>query len=200
MLAAERYPGAMTVDQYIAQMRENRDRFIENIDATRISPTDRARFGAAPLKVLVLTEDWCGDSAQFVPVVARLERELPTVELRVLRRDLNRDLNEQFPRKDGYLAIPVFILLDENLNVIGSLVERPARASDEMAAETRRFQKDHPDLPGVTRSFDRMPDETRAEIKANMARWRVDQQERFARYMLDELAETIARARSERAA
>ncbi|HET9015137.1 MAG TPA: thioredoxin family protein [Thermomicrobiaceae bacterium] len=200
MTIAERYAGAMTVDEYVAQMRDNRDRFIENIDATQLSPADRARFGEAPLRVLVLTEDWCGDSAQFVPVVARLEREVPTVELRILRRDPNHDLNEQFPRKDGYLAIPVFILLDEQLNVIGSLVERPARASDEMAAETRRFQKEHPELPGVTRSFDRMPEETRAEIKANMARWRAGQQEPFARFMLDELGEILAHARSARVA
>ncbi|MBX6342862.1 MAG: thioredoxin family protein, partial [Thermomicrobiaceae bacterium] len=102
--AADRYTQGMTIDEYLAQMRTNRERFVENIERTRITDADRAVFGAEPVRFLVITEDWCSDSAQFVPVVARLAREVPGVELRVLRRDEHRDLAERYPRKDGYHA------------------------------------------------------------------------------------------------
>ncbi|MDI3339825.1 MAG: thioredoxin family protein [Sphaerobacter sp.] len=200
MSAAERWPQAMTIDEYIARMRENRERFLENIERTEITEFDRAVFGQQPLRILVLTEDWCRDSAQFVPVVVRLAREVPTVEVRVLPRDQHRDLNARYPRKDGYLAIPVFILMDKNLNEIGVLVERPERATREIAAETRRFAEAHPELPGINRMVDHMPDETRAAVKAHIAEWRLGQQDRFARYLLEDLAAILQRARAEQMA
>lgn len=186
--AAERYAEAMTIDEYMAQMERNRERFSRNIENARITDEERAVFSQAPLRILVITEDWCGDSAQFVPVLVRLAREVPNVELRVLRRDLNREFAAQYPRHDGYNAIPIFILLDGELNELGALVERPARATEEIAQETRRFQRAHPELPGITRNVDRMPDETRAAIKANIAEWREGYHDRWARYLLEDLA------------
>lgn len=193
--AAERYAEAMTVEEYIAQMHQNRERFVANIEQTEISEHDRAVFGREPLHILVITEDWCGDSAQFVPVIARLAQEVPSVELRVLRRDLNLELAAGYPRQDGYQAIPVLILLDAKMHEIGALIERPARVTEEMAAETRRFQREHPELPQINRNVDRMPPETRAAVKANIAEWRAGQQDRFARYLLDDLAEIVEAAR-----
>lgn len=200
MLAAERWNDALSVEEYLEQMRENRERFMENIDRTEITDRDRAIFGKEPLRVLVLTEDWCGDSAQFVPVVARLARELPQVELRILLRDQHWDLAAQYPRKDGYLAIPVFILFDQDMREIGTLIERPERVTQEMADETRRFQQAHPELPGISRAVDRMPEETRAAVKANIRQWRVGHQDRWARYLLDDLAAIVEAARAARAA
>lgn len=187
MLAAERWNQAMHADDYIAQMTKNRERFLENIERAEITDEDRARFGRQPLHVLVLTEDWCNDSVQFVPMLLRLAREVPGIEARFLRRDLNLDLADGYRRKDGYQAIPVFILFDGDMREFGFLIERPVRVSKEIAEETRRFQQAHPDLPGINRTIDRMPDETRALVKANNARWRVDFFERWQPYFFDEL-------------
>jgi hypothetical protein len=187
MLAVERFAQAMHADDYVAQMTKNRERFLENIERTQITEEDRARFGAQPLRALVLTEDWCNDSVQFVPMLLRLAREVPDLEVRFLRRDLNRDLANGYRRKDGYQAIPVFILFDQTMREIGSMVERPTKVAEEIAAETRRFALEHPDLPGVNRMIDRMPEETRALVKANNARWRVGQFDRWQPYFFEEL-------------
>jgi hypothetical protein len=48
----------------------------------------------------------------------------------------------------GHPAIPVFVVLDADLRELGALVERPARTTAEMVAETRRFQQDRADLAG----------------------------------------------------
>ncbi|HLI52572.1 MAG TPA: thioredoxin family protein [Thermomicrobiaceae bacterium] len=190
--AAAYFEQGIPVNEYIEQMHENRELYRANIEQTRISDQDRATFGQAPLKILVLTEDWCTDSAQMVPAVARLAREVPGVELRLLRRDLHRDFAAGYPRADGYQAIPIFILLDGSGRELGTLIERPARATEEMAAETRRFQREHPELPGINRTFDHMPEETRAAVKEHSREWRQGRQDEFARYLLEDLAGIVS--------
>jgi thiol-disulfide isomerase/thioredoxin len=198
--AIDRYDDAIEVDHYIDLMKNRRKLFLENIERAEISAEHREFFGSEPIRFLAITEDWCIDSAQFLPVLVKLARELPDVDLRVLRRDENEDLASQYKRKDGYQAIPVIIVLDADGDELGAMIERPEKAGEEMAAETRRFQQANPDLPGVTRNIDRMPQETQAKVKAHSRTWRLDQQDRFATYLLDELREIIEQARAERAA
>ena len=62
--------------------------------------------------LLVLSEDWCGDAVNTVPVVARLAARCPNLDLRILGRDANPDL------MDAHLtgasrSIPVIIVLDD---------------------------------------------------------------------------------------
>ena len=46
----------------------------------------------------------------------------------------------------------------------------------------------HPTLAGVRRSLDRMPEETQSQVKQHIAAWRDSQQERWAGYLLEDLA------------
>jgi hypothetical protein len=62
-------------------------------------------------RLLVLSEDWCGDAVNTVPIVARLAERCPNLDLRVLARDENPDI------MDAHLtgtsrSIPVIIVLD----------------------------------------------------------------------------------------
>lgn len=196
--AADYWEQARPADQYVASMQENRERFRENMRRTPITGEDRARFGQEPLRVLAITEEWCVDSVQFLAALMRLAEELPNIEVRVLERPQVRELAERYPRQDGYHAIPILILFEERqgaLRELGALVERPARATAEIAAETHRFQQAHPELPGIRRTVNNMPPETQAAVKANSRAWRVGQFERWVPYLFDELAEIVARAR-----
>jgi Thioredoxin len=61
--------------------------------------------------LLVLNEDWCGDSINTLPVVARLAESVPQIELRITGRDANPDV------MDHHLtglsrSIPVIMVLD----------------------------------------------------------------------------------------
>lgn len=190
-LAADRWDEAMTPDEYMSQMTQNREAFEANIARTRIMPGDWAAFGHEPLRILVLTEDWCGDSVQFVPMVIALSQQIPTVEVRILRRDQHTDLADHYRRKDGYQAIPVFIVLDSEMQERGALIERPERATAEIIEERNRFLAAHPELPGANRAFERMPEETRQAVKQHIAAWRDAQFERWTRYLMEDLAEIV---------
>ena len=200
MKTADYWEQARRADEYVANMQQKREPFLENMARTEITPEDRLRFGAQPLRVLTFTEEWCNDSVQFLAALIKLAHEVPSVEVRILERDRYREVADRYPRKDGYHAIPIFVLFDAEMRELGALVERPARATQEIAEETRRFQQAHPELPGINRMVDRMPDETRALVKANTATWRVDKLESWVRYFFEDLAAIVQGARAEQAA
>jgi hypothetical protein len=184
----------MTVDAYIAQMTQNRDVFERRIASTEITDAERAAFTSTPLRLLVLTEDFCGDSAQFIPPVIRLAQELDNVDVRLLLRDQHRELAAGYVRKDGYQAIPVLTVLDQDGDEIGYLVERPARVNEVLATETRRFAKQNPHLEGINRTYDKMAPETRAAVRANSNSFRESQQTAWTRWLFEDLAEIVASA------
>lgn len=200
MSLAEAWEQATSADDYINQMTQNEDSYRENIDRTTIGDAERQIFGGDPLNFLILTEDFCGDSAQFVPPLVKLAAELESVEIRFLLRDQHRELASRYRRADGYQAIPVIILLDEQLDEIGFLIERPRAVNEQMAAETRRFADAHPELPGGKRNIDRMPEATRTAIKEHIGQWRGQNQEAWTATLFDELAEILQEEPSRQAA
>lgn len=75
-------------------------------------------------RLIVLAEDWCGDAINSVPVIARWTETLPGVSLRVLRRDDNPQVMNQY-LTNGSRSIPVVIALDGEFNELGWWGPRP---------------------------------------------------------------------------
>jgi hypothetical protein len=77
---------------------------------------------------LVITESWCGDTAQVIPVFAKMADVNTNIELRMILRDENPDVMNMFLTNGGR-AIPVVIVLDAlTLEVLGRWGARPAPA------------------------------------------------------------------------
>jgi hypothetical protein len=74
--------------------------------------------------LLVLTEDWCGDASNTVPVLARLADAVPALELRLLRRDEHPGVMDRY-LTNGSRSIPVVIALDERFAELGHWGPRP---------------------------------------------------------------------------
>ncbi|GBD18448.1 hypothetical protein HRbin27_00945 [bacterium HR27] len=195
-LVAERWEQAMTPEDYIASMQQYREEFEANIARTRVMPGDWAAFGQEPLAILVITEDWCPDSVQFVPMVIALARRIPTIEVRILRRSEHQDLADRYRRPDGSQAIPTFVVLDADLQELGFLVERPERADEELREALATFAREHPELQGVDRPWSEMPPDTRLAVRAFLKEWRDQQFDRWTRYLFEDLAEIAKSARA----
>lgn len=80
------------------------------------------------LTFIVLTESWCGDAAQTVPVVYKVAEASNQIDLKIAYRDENSDLMNEF-LTNGNQAIPKLIVLDENKNVIADWGPRPSTAT-----------------------------------------------------------------------
>jgi hypothetical protein len=95
---------------------------------------------------LVLTEAWCGDAAQSLPVIAAISEVSPFVELRLLLRDEHLDLMDQYLTKGGR-SIPKLIAIDVvSGEAIGTWGSRPKAAQELMLAERANPDKTHADV------------------------------------------------------
>ena len=83
---------------------------------------------------LVLTEGWCGDAAQIVPILAKMAEAAPNVELRLVLRDEHLDLMDQYLTNGGR-SIPKLIVVDaETYESKGSWGPRPAEVQEMVMA------------------------------------------------------------------
>jgi hypothetical protein len=77
---------------------------------------------------LFITEGWCGDAAQIAPVIHKMSLENDKVDLKVVLRDENEALMNQF-LTNGSKSIPKLVVLNENEEVISSWGPRPSIAT-----------------------------------------------------------------------
>ena len=191
-ISRERFNEGLSIEQFIDEMEVNKDKLVENIDANTFSAEDLKFFETHPVNIAAIGEDWCTDVIQFLPVVAKLAQDVPSVTLKVFKRDDNHDLIDQYLKDGEFRSIPVFVLYDENWNELGHFIERPADVTRQMGEETRRFAQANPQLEGANRTYDNMPDETRTAVRANSSRFRWDNLLAWNKIFLDELKEMIA--------
>ncbi len=134
MVTKERFAQGMTFQQYLDQMGTNKERFVQLLGEIKPRPADRAALDTLGkrLRVLVLTEDWCGDALYNFPVLAKLVEGNPNVEMRVFLRDKNPDLMDQYLNQGMYRSIPIFAFFDESMKEIARFVERPPSQTEEI--------------------------------------------------------------------
>ncbi|HYB40146.1 MAG TPA: thioredoxin family protein [Candidatus Methylomirabilis sp.] len=134
MVTKERFAQGMTFAQYLDQMGTNKETFTKFLSEIKVRPEDRdaiAKLGKK-IKVMVITEDWCGDALYNVPVLAKLVEGNPSVEMRVFLRDKNSDLMDQYLNNGLYRSIPVFAFFDENMTELARFIERPPKVTEEL--------------------------------------------------------------------
>jgi hypothetical protein len=77
---------------------------------------------------LVLTESWCGDASPALPVMHKITELNANISLKIILRDENVDLMNQFLTNGG-MSIPKLIAIDDNLEVIGDWGPRSEAAT-----------------------------------------------------------------------
>jgi thiol-disulfide isomerase/thioredoxin len=79
---------------------------------------------------LVLSEGWCGDAAQILPIINKMALETDKIDLRIVFRDENEDLMNHFLTNKGK-AIPKLIIIDKATSeVVSNWGPRPKGAKD----------------------------------------------------------------------
>jgi predicted RNA-binding protein with RPS1 domain len=77
---------------------------------------------------LLLSEGWCGDAAQLVPIIHKMAEVSDKIDLKIVLRDENDALMNEF-LTNGARAIPKLIMIDSETNeVIGDWGPRPEPA------------------------------------------------------------------------
>jgi hypothetical protein len=143
MLTKDRFAQGMTVQQYLDQMGTNKEMFMKFLSEVKIKSEDKAALAklGKKLKVMAITEDWCGDALYNVPVLFKLVEGNPDIELRVFLRDKNPDIMDQYLNKGSFRSIPVFAFFDENMQEVARLLERPQKLTEEIEAKMLEARK-----------------------------------------------------------
>lgn len=74
---------------------------------------------------MILTAVWCGDSAQNVPAIVKIASLNPLVEVKLLERDENLEIMDQF-LSNGSRSIPKVVAFDEEGRIVFEWGSRPA--------------------------------------------------------------------------
>jgi hypothetical protein len=79
---------------------------------------------------LIITEAWCGDAAQNIPIIEKIAAESDIIQTRYILRDENPELIDRFLTY-GARSIPKVIALNaETLEVLWTWGARPKEAQD----------------------------------------------------------------------
>lgn len=81
---------------------------------------------------VVITEGWCGDSAQNLPALAKIAKGNPLIELQIIERDENPGIMNLY-LTNGTKSIPILISFGENGKEIFSWGPRPKEAQQLVA-------------------------------------------------------------------
>lgn len=122
----ERFHAGATFEELLERPKDNHElwKAIYRRAAIDEQAAERAKAIQHPVHLLILNEDWCGDSVNILPYVARLSEASDHLEMRILSRDKNRDL------MDGHLtggarSIPVVLVYDADFREKGWWGPRP---------------------------------------------------------------------------
>lgn len=77
---------------------------------------------------LVISEGWCGDAAQILPILNKIAESSSKIDLKIVLRDENEELMNRF-LTNGSKSIPKIIIVDSNNEVINSWGPRPSIAT-----------------------------------------------------------------------
>lgn len=88
---------------------------------------------------LVISEGWCGDAAQILPIIYKMAEVSPKIELKIVFRDENEDLMKMFLTNGGK-AIPIILFIDQKtMEVLGHFGPRPQGAKQLILDYKKKF-------------------------------------------------------------
>jgi hypothetical protein len=128
-------------EDYKSTMRENRDIITAVEREVRLDAACLEALTAlpGPIRALAIVEDWCRDSVDNLPILARLAEASGKLDLHVFSKDQHPDLMALYLKEGKYESLPVFAFLDGDFNELGRFIERP----DSVTELRARLKREH---------------------------------------------------------
>lgn len=78
---------------------------------------------------LIITESWCGDAAHVMPVLNKIAELNPNIDIKVVLRDENLELMDQFLTNGGRAIAKVIMVDNGTGTVLNTYGPRPTKAT-----------------------------------------------------------------------
>ncbi|MGO3706608.1 MAG: thioredoxin family protein [Mesonia hippocampi] len=131
LLAQGKVTGEEQSEALLAYAKLNERRMQRWEKTLKITEEDQKRMKSfsGDMLWLVISESWCGDAAHNLPVMKKLADLNPAINLKVVLRDENLTLMDEFLTNGGR-SIPKLIMFDAKAEkVLGSWGPRPEEAT-----------------------------------------------------------------------
>ncbi|QNK76638.1 MULTISPECIES: thioredoxin family protein [Winogradskyella] len=116
----------------LAEYTQLNDRRMRRWDKTgKVSEEMKSKIQNSDKKItwLVISESWCGDAAHIMPIINKVAELNDAIDYKVVLRDENEALMDQFLTNGGK-AIPKLVMLDSETNeVLNTFGPRPTVAT-----------------------------------------------------------------------
>ena len=122
----ERFRSGATFAALLDRTRDDNGMWEALYKRGRLSETSAARVKLLRRRwhLLILNEDWCGDSVNVIPYLARLKEASPAIDMRIVSRDSNPELMNSHLTGSSR-SIPVVMVLDDAFRERGWWGPRP---------------------------------------------------------------------------
>ena len=133
-----------TFAEFLDAAKARREMWLSNYKDAAVPDAllTRALAVPGPWKILVVAVDGCSDSVNTIPYIAKLAKQLPQVELRIINSTVGKEVMEAHRTPDGRAATPTIVLLDSTFVEKGCFIERPPELQARMAEQKEKQSGD----------------------------------------------------------
>lgn len=146
LVAEERTSGPNQSELFVNFTKLNlrrMDRILKTLSIHHEQLIARVESISAQKRWIVLSEPWCGDAAQNLPLIHMLAERNPNIDLKIILRDAHLDIMDEFLTNGGR-GIPKLIALNEKSEVDFTWGPRPAQAQ-QMVEDYKAMPEPKPD-------------------------------------------------------
>ena len=186
-LTQEKFEQGMTTQQYIDQIKVNKEPFVTIYETINISAESLSLFDglSEPLKLAVFTADWCGDAMSTTPVILKLADSTPNISLQVFNRDDELELSNSFLPEHRAGTVPIFVVLDQDMNEVARFIETAGTLVPDIDAMDAAIDKETAGLS---------EDEQRQAKRGRRTSYRVEHAQAWGDVILEEFGTLVADA------
>lgn len=124
---------------HYSQLNETRMKRLDKTIVITDSVATQLKSIKANYLFLVISEGWCGDAAQILPIINKMVALAPNIELKIVLRDENESLMNLFLTNNAK-SIPILICVNANTNeVVNIWGPRPKPAAELV----ENYKKEH---------------------------------------------------------
>jgi hypothetical protein len=124
----ELYASGLPFPEFLVQADRRKAMWNDHYEGGEVAETllSRARAIEGTWRILAVAEDWCSDSVNTIPYLARLTEQVDGIEMRIIDSEVGREIMESHRTPDGRPATPTVLILNEAYEEAGCWVERPS--------------------------------------------------------------------------
>ena len=125
-LSERLFESGLSFSQFLAHVTAQRETWLRNSSRSDVprDAVERLARVSRGLRVLIVAEDWCPDSAHTVPYIVTLAKAAG-VETRIVDRAAGDEVMARHRTRDGRKVTPTVVLLRDGRDA-GAWIERPA--------------------------------------------------------------------------